>query len=60
MLPVQGQAETIYNVSRVLNQYEFKLNEINQKIWSNPELAFTEHNAHDNICELFESLGAGY
>lgn len=29
------------------------------KIWSNPELSFKEHSAHDNICALFESLG-GY
>ncbi|KAJ6025931.1 hypothetical protein N7444_013610 [Penicillium canescens] len=30
--------------------------EIIQKIWSNPELAFKEYNAHNNICTFFESL----
>lgn len=31
-----------------------------RQIWSNPELAFKEYNAHDNICEIFESLGPEY
>lgn len=26
------------------------------QIWSDPELAYAEHNAHDNICALFDSL----
>ncbi|KAJ5698513.1 hypothetical protein N7462_000518 [Penicillium macrosclerotiorum] len=26
------------------------------QIWSNPELAYKEYQAHDHICELFESL----
>ena len=26
------------------------------QIWSNPELGYAEHQAHDNICELFDSL----
>ncbi|CRL17410.1 Peptidase M20 [Penicillium camemberti] len=60
MLPVQGQAEIIHNVCGALDKYQSKLSEINQKIWSNPELAFKEYNARDNICEFFESLDAGY
>ncbi|KAJ5513790.1 hypothetical protein N7463_003342 [Penicillium fimorum] len=60
MLPVKGQAEIIHKVCGVLDSYQSKLSEINQKIWSNPELAFKEYNAHDNICEFFESLEAGY
>jgi amidohydrolase len=27
-----------------------------RQIWSNPELAYSEFEAHNNICELFESL----
>lgn len=28
------------------------------QIWSNPELAFEEHNAHDSICRFFDSLAS--
>ncbi len=27
------------------------------QIWSNPELAYEEHEAHKNICDFFEALG---
>lgn len=27
------------------------------KIWSNPELAFNEHRAHDTICDFLEKQG---
>lgn len=27
------------------------------QIWSNPELAYEEHQAHDNICDFLESQG---
>jgi metal-dependent amidase/aminoacylase/carboxypeptidase family protein len=31
------------------------------QIWSNPELAYEEYEAHDHICELFNSLqSSGY
>ncbi|CAG7924768.1 unnamed protein product [Penicillium olsonii] len=60
MLPVQEQAEIIHKVRGCLEKYESKLSDINQKIWSDPELAFKEYNAHDHICEVFESLGAEY
>ncbi|KAK4928837.1 hypothetical protein LTR66_016200 [Elasticomyces elasticus] len=60
MLPVQEQAEIIQKVRGALEKYESKLSAINQKIWSNPELAFKEYDAHDHICEVFESLGPEY
>ncbi|KAF8249128.1 amidohydrolase [Wilcoxina mikolae CBS 423.85] len=34
--------------------------EINKKIWKNPELAWKEHQAHDTICNFFDSLGDDY
>ncbi|KAJ5637597.1 hypothetical protein N7490_007476 [Penicillium lividum] len=43
-------------VQEALSQYDTQLRNINQKIWSNPELAYEEYKAHDNICQLFESL----
>ncbi|KAJ5630797.1 uncharacterized protein N7484_010897 [Penicillium longicatenatum] len=43
-------------VQKVLQRYDTQLKDINHKIWSNPELAYEEFKAHDNICELFESL----
>ncbi|KAJ5886005.1 uncharacterized protein N7473_008679 [Penicillium subrubescens] len=55
------QADVIENVRKALDKYEARLSEINQKIWSNPELAFEEYNAHDNICALFDTLSSeGY
>ncbi|KAL3481766.1 hypothetical protein BJX99DRAFT_270089 [Aspergillus californicus] len=39
-----------------LRRHDCKLQAINQKIWSNPELAYEEHEAHSNICEFFENL----
>ncbi|KAJ5771080.1 uncharacterized protein N7511_003131 [Penicillium nucicola] len=60
MLTVQEQTEIIQKVREALDKYEAKLSEINQKIWSDPELAFKEYNAHDNICAFFESLNDDY
>ncbi|KAJ6111365.1 hypothetical protein N7523_007426, partial [Penicillium sp. IBT 18751x] len=55
------QQLVIQKVREVLETHESKCRIINQKIWSKPEMAFEEHSAHDNICELFESLAAnGY
>ncbi|KAJ5087171.1 hypothetical protein N7456_010787 [Penicillium angulare] len=56
MQSVQDQQDIIQKVREVLDKYEARLGEINQKIWSKPELAFEEHSAHDNICALFDSL----
>ncbi|KAJ6115421.1 hypothetical protein N7486_001199 [Penicillium sp. IBT 16267x] len=51
----------IRKIREVLEKYELRFSEINQKICSNPELAFEEHDAHDNICAFFDSLAAeGY
>ncbi|KAJ5939568.1 hypothetical protein N7466_002702 [Penicillium verhagenii] len=48
-------------VQEALARYDTQLRDINQKIWSNPELAYEEYKAHDNICALFESLqSSGY
>ncbi|KAJ5931116.1 hypothetical protein N7466_006609 [Penicillium verhagenii] len=56
MQSLQSQQDIIRKVREVLEKYEFPLSEINQKIWSNPELAFKEYDAHDNICAFFDSL----
>ncbi|KAJ5715575.1 uncharacterized protein N7483_012756 [Penicillium malachiteum] len=56
MQSVQAQQNTIQKVREVLQKYESRLSEINQKIWSTPELAYEEHTAHDNICTFFEAL----
>ncbi|KAJ5813223.1 hypothetical protein N7447_010246 [Penicillium robsamsonii] len=34
-----------------------KLRELNHEIWSNPELAYQEHRAHDTICDFLEGQG---
>ncbi|KAJ5771601.1 hypothetical protein N7520_002130 [Penicillium odoratum] len=60
MQSVQSQQSVIKKVREVLDKYEPRLSEINQKIWSNPELAFEEHDAHDNICAFFDALANGY
>ncbi|KAL4967423.1 M20 family metallopeptidase [Aspergillus stella-maris] len=51
-----SQSRYINRVQDTLRQYDAKLRDINSKIWNNPELGFNEHQAHDNICELFDSL----
>ncbi|KAF7719349.1 Peptidase M20 domain-containing protein 2 [Penicillium ucsense] len=49
------------SVQEILRKYDAELKDINQKIWSNPELAFEEYQAHDHICDLFSELAAqGY
>lgn len=37
--------------------YYLVLTSLTPQIWSNPELAYEEHEAHKNICEFFEALG---
>ncbi|KAL5047730.1 hypothetical protein BDW71DRAFT_178960 [Aspergillus fruticulosus] len=51
-----SQLHYIKPVQDALRKYDEKLQGINHKIWSNPELAYDEHQAHKNICELFETL----
>ncbi|KAJ5135848.1 uncharacterized protein N7515_005126 [Penicillium bovifimosum] len=57
----ESRGQFLNTVQDALRRYDSQLKEINYKIWSNPELAYAEHQAHDHICELFESLQAeGY
>ncbi|KAL2803129.1 hypothetical protein BJX63DRAFT_412971 [Aspergillus granulosus] len=56
-----SQIRFIEEVQASLQRHDARLQEINQKIWSTPELAYEEHKAHSNICEFFEGLkGQGY
>ncbi|KAH8695285.1 putative amidohydrolase [Talaromyces proteolyticus] len=48
--------QLIRAIQASLQNHGNQLQEINQKIWSNPELAYNEFSAHDNICALFDSL----
>ncbi|KAJ5620363.1 hypothetical protein N7510_004347 [Penicillium lagena] len=52
----ETQRRFMDSVQDALRKYDAQLKEINHKIWSNPELAYAEHSAHDLICELFECL----
>ncbi|KAL4976450.1 hypothetical protein BDW66DRAFT_135003 [Aspergillus desertorum] len=56
-----SQLRYIKPAQDALRRYDEKLQGINHKIWSNPELAYNEHQAHNNICGLFEALNSeGY
>ncbi|KAI9933992.1 hypothetical protein MW887_005064 [Aspergillus wentii] len=50
------QQDTIKPIQEALQKYDAELRDINQKIWSKPELAWKEHSAHDNICNLFDTF----
>ncbi|PLB49375.1 metal-dependent amidase/aminoacylase/carboxypeptidase [Aspergillus steynii IBT 23096] len=52
----QTQTRFIESVQAALQKYDTQLKSINHKIWSNPELAYEEHHAHNAICELFDTL----
>ncbi|KAL4801257.1 hypothetical protein BDV18DRAFT_165121 [Aspergillus unguis] len=55
------QSDLIHHVRQAIGKYESRLSEINQQIWSTPELAFEEHSAHDHICAFFDRLATdGY
>ncbi|OJJ48601.1 hypothetical protein ASPZODRAFT_150796 [Penicilliopsis zonata CBS 506.65] len=55
------RSQYIESVKASLQKYDEQLKDVNQKIWSNPELSFEEFGAHDNICALFDTLaGDGY
>ncbi|KAJ6036238.1 hypothetical protein N7540_000517 [Penicillium herquei] len=56
----ESQRVFLDTVQEALRRYDSQLKEINHKIWSNPELAYEEYEAHNNICELFETLQSGY
>ncbi|EPS32162.1 hypothetical protein PDE_07122 [Penicillium oxalicum 114-2] len=50
------QKPLLDSVQETLQRYDSQLKEINHKIWSNPELAYEEFQAHDHICDLFSGL----
>ncbi|TQV90629.1 amidohydrolase [Cordyceps javanica] len=50
---VAGQEAAI----RAIDGYDAELRDINKKIFDNPELAYEEFQAHDNIVALLRSLG---
>ncbi|RJE26097.1 amidohydrolase [Aspergillus sclerotialis] len=55
------QQPVIESIQEALRKYDAQLKDINQKIWSDPELAYEEHHAHENICALFDTLSShGY
>ncbi|KAJ5462357.1 hypothetical protein N7530_010562 [Penicillium desertorum] len=52
----KSQSQFLDGVQDALRRYDSQLKDINHKIWSNPELAYAEFDAHNNVCELFENL----
>ncbi|KAM3508704.1 hypothetical protein MY11210_006623 [Beauveria gryllotalpidicola] len=40
-----------------LKQVDAALYEVNQSLHANPELAYREHKAHDNLCDLLQAQG---
>ncbi|PYI07541.1 hypothetical protein BO78DRAFT_469151 [Aspergillus sclerotiicarbonarius CBS 121057] len=44
-------------IQETIHAHDNELWNINQKIHSNPELAYEEHKAHDNITSLLQELG---
>ncbi|KAL3456078.1 hypothetical protein BJX64DRAFT_52395 [Aspergillus heterothallicus] len=55
-----SQVRFIKKVQDTLRKFDEDLQFINHKIWSNPEIGYEEHKAHDNICALFDGLNEGY
>ncbi|EPS38604.1 hypothetical protein H072_7624 [Dactylellina haptotyla CBS 200.50] len=43
-----------------IQNHRQNIKRINETIWNNPELAWTEKTAHDTICDYFESLSREY
>ncbi|KAJ5520947.1 hypothetical protein N7463_001400 [Penicillium fimorum] len=52
----ESNSRFLDSVQDAIRRYDSELKDINHKIWSNPELAYAEFDAHHNICNLFESL----
>jgi len=48
--------QLLHHVSGSVDAHRAVLSEINTKIHQNPELRYQEYQAHDNICDLLESL----
>ncbi|KAJ6105022.1 hypothetical protein N7486_003711 [Penicillium sp. IBT 16267x] len=45
------------SVDAALETLHDSLRKLNHEIWSNPELAYQEHRAHDTICDFLEQQG---
>ncbi|KAJ5946917.1 hypothetical protein N7454_003756 [Penicillium verhagenii] len=45
------------SVDAALETLHDSLRKLNHEIWSNPELAYEEHRAHDAICDFLEQQG---
>ncbi|KAJ5371513.1 uncharacterized protein N7496_007605 [Penicillium cataractarum] len=52
-----GIEEVRAAVDVALDELRESLRKVNQEIWSNPELAYEEHHAHDTICTFLEKQG---
>ncbi|GLI81074.1 hypothetical protein PoHVEF18_009443 [Penicillium ochrochloron] len=52
-----GMEEVRAAVNVALDELRESLRKVNQEIWSNPELAYEEHHAHDTICTFLEKQG---
>ncbi|KAJ5159383.1 uncharacterized protein N7482_006387 [Penicillium canariense] len=52
-----GMVDIRAAVDAALEQLHEELRKVNHEIWSNPELAYQEHRAHDTICEFLEKQG---
>ncbi|KAH8691602.1 putative amidohydrolase [Talaromyces proteolyticus] len=48
-------AEVKAVVDAAIEELHTQLREVNRQIWSNPELAYQEHHAHDTICNFLEA-----
>ncbi|KAF7158062.1 hypothetical protein CNMCM5623_002574 [Aspergillus felis] len=51
-----SQQRFIGSVRDAIRKYDAQFIDINDKIWSDPELAYEEYKAHDHICALFDAL----
>ncbi|KAI1620705.1 amidohydrolase [Exophiala viscosa] len=56
-LTVPTKVELKDLVDESLEKLTQELWEVNHQIWSNPELGFQEHKAHDTICDFLEKQG---
>ncbi|KAJ5917279.1 hypothetical protein N7466_010833 [Penicillium verhagenii] len=58
VVPVSvSPSEAQIAVDEALEKVAKQLRDLNHYIWSNPELAYEEHKAHDAICDFLESQG---
>ncbi|KAJ5628817.1 hypothetical protein N7490_011045 [Penicillium lividum] len=56
-MPTLSASELCEQLNKSIVHHENGLDEVNRKIFENPELAFEEVQAHDNICDYMEKLG---